>query len=47
MTGGARLGIVGAGSTGLSAVMLLRQRGLDPIVLGRRPAWRVCQPHTY
>ena len=29
--------VVGAGPTGLSAAVLLRQRGFDPIVLDRRP----------
>ncbi len=33
-----RVVIVGAGPTGLSAAVLLRQRGLDPIVLDRRPS---------
>ncbi len=33
-----RIVIVGAGPTGLSAAVLLRQRGLDPIVLDRRPS---------
>ncbi|SEI00290.1 FAD-dependent monooxygenase [Paracoccus alkenifer] len=33
-----RIVIVGAGPTGLSAAILLRQRGHDPVVLDRRPS---------
>ncbi len=32
------IGLVGAGPTGLSAAILLRQRGYSPIVLDRRPS---------
>ena len=32
------IGVVGAGPTGLSAAILLRQRGYSPIVLDRRPS---------
>lgn len=38
MTTTARIIIVGAGPTGLTAAILLRQRGYNPIVLERRPS---------
>ncbi|RJL14825.1 hypothetical protein C9E82_19120 [Paracoccus siganidrum] len=38
MTKASRVIIVGAGPTGLSAAILLRQRGHDPVVLDRRPS---------
>ncbi len=38
MSDTSRLVVVGAGPTGLSAAVLLRQRGFDPIVLDRRPS---------
>lgn len=38
MSKASRIIIVGAGPTGLTAAILLRQRGYDPIVLDRRPS---------